>query len=50
MSPFSLKILIVEDNLSFALQLEMLLEQLGYFVCGRVDNAIDGLKNRLYLQ
>lgn len=45
MSPFSLKILIVEDNLSFALQLEMLLEKLGYFVCGRVDNAIDGLKN-----
>ena len=44
MSPFSLKILIVEDNLAFALQLEMLLQKLGYFVCGRVDNAIDGLR------
>ena len=44
MSIFSLKILIVEDNLAFALQLEILLEKLEYFVCGRVANSIDALK------
>lgn len=44
MSPFSLKILIVEDNLAFALQLEILIEKLGYFVCGRVESSADALK------
>lgn len=44
MSPFSLKTLIVEDNLAFALQIEMLLEKLGYFVCGRVASSNDALK------
>ena len=40
----NLKILIVEDNLSFAIQLEMMLGQLGYHVCGRVDNSTDALR------
>ena len=44
MSPFSLKILIVEDNLAFALQLEMLLEKLGYFICGRVASSTEALQ------
>jgi len=43
MSPFSLKILIVEDNLSFALELQMLLEELGYQILDRVDNSTDAL-------
>lgn len=42
--PFSLKIFIVEDNLSFALELQMLLEELGYQVLNRVDNSIDALR------
>lgn len=44
MSTFGLKILIVEDNLAFALQLEMLLEKLNYFVCGRVASSVEALK------
>lgn len=44
MDDFSLKILIVEDNISFALELQMLLEELGYAIAGRVDNGIDALK------
>ncbi len=44
MSISSLKVLIVEDNLAFALQLEMLLEKLGYFVCGRVASSVDAFK------
>ncbi|MGB1243567.1 MAG: LytR/AlgR family response regulator transcription factor [Chitinophagales bacterium] len=44
MSPFSLKILIVEDNLSFALELQMLLEELGYTVLDRVDNSTDAFR------
>lgn len=39
MSPLS--ILIVEDNLSFALELEMLVEELHYQVIGRADNSAE---------
>lgn len=44
MSTFSLKILIVEDNLSFALELQMLLEELNYNVLAQVDNSTDALE------
>ena len=44
MDDSSLKILIVEDDLSFALDLEMLLEELGYYVAGRVDNSAAALQ------
>lgn len=44
MSEFSLKILIVEDSLAFALNLERLLEELGYFVCGRVASSSEALQ------
>lgn len=43
MSNFQVNILIVEDNLSFALELQMLLEELNYNVIGRVDNSGDAL-------
>lgn len=41
MSPLS--ILIVEDNLSFALELEMLVEELHYRTIGRADNSGEAL-------
>ena len=41
MEEFKLNILIVEDNLSFALELVMLIEEIGYNVIGPVDNAKD---------
>ena len=44
MSDFSLKILIVEDELSFALELQMLLEELNYNVLKHVDNSDEALK------
>lgn len=44
MSDFSLKILIVEDDLSFALELQMLLEELNYNVLKHVDNSDEALK------
>lgn len=34
-----LKILVVEDEMSFALELEMLIEEIGYQLVGVVDNA-----------
>jgi DNA-binding LytR/AlgR family response regulator len=40
----SLNILIVEDNLSFALELEMLLDALNYQIVGRVDNSAAALE------
>ncbi len=43
MNNFQVNILIVEDNLSFALELQMLLEELNYNVIGRVDNSGDAL-------
>ena len=44
MNPFNLNILVVEDNYSFALELQMLLEKLNYNVIDRVDNAADALE------
>lgn len=43
MNPFNLNILIVEDNLSFALELEMLLDEMNYNVMARVDNSAEAL-------
>ena len=39
-----IKILIVEDNLLFALELEMLIKEIGYSVAGRVDNSNEALE------
>ncbi len=44
MSDFSLNILVVEDNLSLALELEMLVKEMGYNVIGRVDNSAEALE------
>ena len=44
MEEFKLKVLIVEDNLSFALELEMQIEEIGYQVIGRVDNSAEALE------
>ena len=40
----NLKILIVEDSYSFALELEMLLNDLNYSVIGTVDNSAEALE------
>lgn len=37
-------ILIVEDDLPFAIELEMLVEELGYQVKGRIDNSAEALE------
>ena len=37
-------VLVVEDNLSFALELSMMLEDIGYNVIGQVDNAAEALE------
>ena len=39
-----LSILIVEDDLSFALELDMLVREVGYKVLGRVDNSAEALE------
>ena len=39
-----LAILIVEDDVSFALELEMLIEKIGYRVHGSVDNSAEALE------
>ncbi len=44
MEPFKLNVLIVEDNLSFALELAMLVEEIGYNVIGPVDNSAEALE------
>lgn len=44
MDEFSVKILIVEDDLVFGLELQMLLEELGYYVIGKADNGVNALK------
>ncbi len=44
MDELKLDVLIVEDNLSFALELEMLIEEIGYNILGRVDNSDDALE------
>lgn len=38
-----ISILIVEDDISFALELEMLVQEVGYRVAGVVDNAVSAL-------
>jgi len=38
-------ILLVEDNLSFALEIEMLIKELGYGFAGQVDNAKDAVSS-----
>ncbi|MEM1123477.1 MAG: response regulator [Bacteroidota bacterium] len=40
----TLSILIVEDDLSFAIELDMLVRELGYQVAGRVDNSAEALE------
>jgi len=44
MNAHNLKILIVEDSLTYAVQLEVMLSQLGYFVCARTDNSEDAMR------
>lgn len=44
MSTATLSILIVEDDLSFALELDMLVREIGYNVIGRVDNSAEALE------
>jgi len=36
--------LIVEDSLTYAVQLEAMVTQLGYFVCARTDNSSDAMR------
>ncbi len=40
----ALNFLIVEDNLSFSLELEMLIDEIGYNVIARVDNSAEALE------
>lgn len=47
MSTATLSILIVEDDLSFALELDMLVREIGYNVVGRVDNSAEALETIL---
>lgn len=42
--PSNFSILIVEDDLPFALELDMLIRKLGYSVKGRVDNSAEALE------
>jgi len=44
MNDFNLNILVVEDNLSFSLELQMLLEDLNYNVVTSVDNSAAALE------
>lgn len=44
MSTATLSILIVEDDLSFALELDMLVREIGYNVIGRIDNSAEALE------
>ena len=43
-STFALKILIIEDDFSFALDLQMLVERLGYTALGIVDTGEQALQ------
>ncbi len=47
MSTATLSILIVEDDLSFALELDMLVREIGYNVVGRIDNSAEALETIL---
>lgn len=40
----NINILLVEDNLSFALEVEMLIKELGYNFLGQVDQAVDAIR------
>jgi len=40
----TLSVLIVEDDLSFAIELDMLVKEIGYQVSGRVDNSKEALR------
>lgn len=44
MSKLNLKILIVEDNFAFSLELERLVEEIGYEVLGTADNSAEALE------
>lgn len=44
MTPFSLNILIVEDDISLALDVEMMIDEMGYNLVGRVDNSTEALE------
>lgn len=44
MKNFSLNIFIVEDDISLALDLQMMVEEMGYQVIGRSDNSEEALK------
>jgi len=44
MSDFSLNIQIVEDDLALAIDLEMIVEEMGYNVIARVDNSAEALE------
>lgn len=44
MSAFSLDILIVEDDISLAIDLEMMINEMGYHLIGRVDNGAAALE------
>lgn len=44
MENFSLNILIVEDDLTLAIDLEMMVAAMGYNVIGKTDNATDALQ------
>lgn len=44
MATFSLNILIVEDDISLAVDLEMIVEEMGYNVIGKPDNSEEALK------
>lgn len=44
MGDSSLNVLIVEDDLALAVDMEMMMDELGHQVIGRVDNSTDALK------
>ena len=44
MSDFSLNIQIIEDDLSLAIDLQMIVEEMGYNVIARVDNSAEALE------
>lgn len=39
----TLKVLIVEDDISFSLELEMIIDEIGYPIIGNVDNSAEAL-------
>lgn len=44
MAENTLSVLIVEDDLSFAIELDMLVKEIGYHVLGRADNSEEALR------